>query len=163
MPKSYVKARLQAVKKLKQFLSKAFTYQVAVYTGGVSQLEWREGGQLLEPRYGLRATMLDNILYVTGGYPGSSLTSILSWEKRLQNDRKYAIFQNWLDTRPKMETHDPNVYPTILGGVSRGFWTPFLDQGARSAIILHLIPCAVVKAEDDLIYKLISSELTHST
>ena len=85
MPKSYVKARLQAVKKLKQFLSKAFTYQVAVYTGGVSQLEWREGGQLLEPRYGLRATMLDNILYVTGGWGGpgygsGSLTSILSWD-----------------------------------------------------------------------------------
>ena len=24
---------------------------------------------------------------------------------------KFAIFKNWLDTRPKMETHDPNVYP----------------------------------------------------
>ena len=48
------------------------------------------------------------------------------------------IFKNWLDTRPKMETHDPNVYPTILGGVSRGFWTPFLDRGARSAIFWHM-------------------------
>ena len=48
------------------------------------------------------------------------------------------IFKIWLDTRPKMETHDPNVYPTILGGVSRGFWTPFLDRGARSAIFWHL-------------------------
>ena len=48
------------------------------------------------------------------------------------------IFKNWLDTRPKMETHDPNVYPTILGGVSRGFWSPFLDWGARSAIFWHL-------------------------
>ena len=48
------------------------------------------------------------------------------------------IFENLLDTRPKMETHDPNVYPTILGGVSRGFWTPFLDWGARSAISWHL-------------------------
>ena len=47
---------------------------------------------------------------------------------------KFAIFKNWLDTRPKMETHDPNVYPTILGGVSRGFWNPFLGWGARSAI-----------------------------
>ena len=26
-----------------------------------------------------------------------------------------------------METHEPNVYPTILEGVSRGFWSPFLD------------------------------------
>ena len=54
--------------------------------------------------------------------------------KRLKNGSKNLIFKNWLDTRPKMETHDPNVYPTILGGVSRGFWTPFLNRGARSAI-----------------------------
>ena len=59
-------------------------------------------------------------------------------EKRVKNSRKYAIFKNWLDTRLKMETHDPNVYPTILGGVSRGFWSPFLDLGARSAIFWHL-------------------------
>ena len=32
-----------------------------------------------------------------------------------------------------METNEPNVYPTILGGVSRGFWSPFEDLGARSA------------------------------
>ena len=37
-----------------------------------------------------------------------------------------------------METHDPTVYPTILGGVSRGFWSPFLDRGAQSAIFWHL-------------------------
>ena len=48
------------------------------------------------------------------------------------------IFENWPDTRAKMETHDPNVYPTILGGVSRGFWTPFLNRVARSAIFWHL-------------------------
>ena len=36
-----------------------------------------------------------------------------------------------------METHEPNVYPTILGGVSRGFWTPFLNRVARSAIFWH--------------------------
>ena len=34
--------------------------------------------------------------------------------------------------------HDPNVYLTILGGVLRGFWTPFLDLGAGSAIFWHL-------------------------
>ena len=51
---------------------------------------------------------------------------------------KFAIFKNWLDTRPKMETHEPRVYPTILGGVSRGFWSPFEDLGARSAIFWHL-------------------------
>ena len=37
-----------------------------------------------------------------------------------------------------METHDSNVYPTILRGVLLGFWTPFLDLGARSAIFWHL-------------------------
>ena len=37
-----------------------------------------------------------------------------------------------------METHEPNVYPTILGGVSRGFWSPFLDLGIQSAIFWHL-------------------------
>ena len=38
----------------------------------------------------------------------------------------------------KMETHDPNVCPTILGGVSRGFWIPFLDWGARRVVFWHL-------------------------
>ena len=28
---------------------------------------------------------------------------------------------------------EPNVYPTILGGVSRGFWSPFEDSDAQSA------------------------------
>ena len=51
---------------------------------------------------------------------------------------KFAIFKIWLDTRPKMETHEPRVYPTILGGVSRGFWSPFEDLGARSAILWYL-------------------------
>ena len=37
-----------------------------------------------------------------------------------------------------METNEPNVYPTILGGVSRGFWSPFEDLGAQSAIFWHL-------------------------
>ena len=35
-----------------------------------------------------------------------------------------------------METHEPNVYPTILGGVSQGFRSPFLDRGALSAIFV---------------------------
>ena len=48
------------------------------------------------------------------------------------------IFKNWPDTRLKMETHDPNVYSTILRGVLQGFWTPFVDLGAQSAIFWHL-------------------------
>ena len=58
--------------------------------------------------------------------------------KELLAELKLAIFKIWLDTRPKMEMHDPNVYPTILGGVSRGFWSPFLYLGAQSAIFWHL-------------------------
>ena len=38
------------------------------------------------------------------------------------DELKFAIFKNWLDTRPKSEAHEPNVYPTILGGVSRGLY-----------------------------------------
>ena len=48
------------------------------------------------------------------------------------------IFKNWLDTRPEMKTRDPYVYPTILGGVSRGFWTSFVVPGAWSAIFWHV-------------------------
>ena len=59
-------------------------------------------------------------------------------KNRVKNGRIYTIFKNWIDTRPKMETNDPNVYPTILGGVSRGFWSLFLDWGARRAVFWHL-------------------------
>ena len=55
---------------------------MAVYSGG-SQLEWREvaGGQLPSPRYGLRASVVNKILFVTGGSNGfNDLTSILSWD-----------------------------------------------------------------------------------
>ena len=57
--------------------------------------------------------------------------------KEPPEELKLAIFKNWLDTRPKMEMHEPNVYPTILGGVLRGFWSPFEDLGARSAIFFR--------------------------
>ena len=54
---------------------------MAVYSGG-SQLEWREveGGQLPSPRSGLRATLVGDVLFLTGGYDGHYLTSILSWD-----------------------------------------------------------------------------------
>ena len=35
--------------------------------------------------------------------------------KRAPNGSKNMIFKNWFDSRLKVETHDPNVYPTILG------------------------------------------------
>merc|ERR1712037_854030 len=55
--------------------------EVAVYSSG-SQLEWREveGGQLPEPRWGLRATLVGEILFVSGGSNVNYLTSILSWD-----------------------------------------------------------------------------------
>ena len=59
---------------------------MAVYSSG-SQLEWREveGGELPSPRAGLRATLVGDLLFVTGGYDGGNLTSprltsILSWD-----------------------------------------------------------------------------------
>ena len=54
---------------------------MAVYSAG-SPLVWREveGGELSSPRNGLRATVVGDILYVSGGYDGYHyLTSVLSW------------------------------------------------------------------------------------
>ena len=58
--------------------------------------------------------------------------------KELLADLNLAIFKIWLDARLKMEMHDPNVYPTILGGVSWGFWGLLEALSARSAIFWHL-------------------------
>ena len=81
------KTRIDAQKLHQQcFLSlttDTFHNQVAVYTAGVSQLEWREveSGKLPSPRDGLRAAMVDDVLHVTGGSDGHMyLTSILSWD-----------------------------------------------------------------------------------
>ena len=57
---------------------------MAVYSAG-SPLVWREveGGELPSPRRGLRATVVGEILYVSGGYfyddGDNYLTSVLSW------------------------------------------------------------------------------------
>ena len=52
--------------------------------------------------------------------------------KELLADLNLAIFKNWLDTRPKIETHEPNVYSTILGGVLRARFLEFLLRFGRS-------------------------------
>ena len=56
--------------------------QVAVYSAG-SPLVWREveGGELPSPRNGLQATVVGDVLYLTGGEDSNrnSLTSVLSW------------------------------------------------------------------------------------
>merc|ERR1711971_506171 len=58
--------------------------EVATYSSGGRLEEWREveGGELPQPRYGLRATMGGDILFFTGGIDDGNnyLTSILSWD-----------------------------------------------------------------------------------
>jgi len=41
--------------------------EVAIYTDGSQTLEWRETGELPKARTGLRAALVDHILYVTAG------------------------------------------------------------------------------------------------
>ena len=56
--------------------------QVAVYSAG-SPLVWIEveGGELPTPRIDLRATVVNNVLYITGGSEEDKrLTSVLSWD-----------------------------------------------------------------------------------
>ena len=40
---------------------------------------WREAGHLPAPRFSLQAAKLGQVVYVSGGYGGSFLDSILSW------------------------------------------------------------------------------------
>ena len=61
--------------------------------------------------------------------------------KELLEDLKLSFFKNWLDTCPKKKINEPNVYPTFLGGVSRGFWTQFYDLGAQNATSLQWLSC----------------------
>ena len=53
---------------------------MAIYTAGVSQLEWRETGQLPTARGFLRAATVDNIIYVTGGLSYDFFKTVLSWD-----------------------------------------------------------------------------------
>lgn len=57
--------------------------EVATYSSGGQLEEWREveGGELPSTRTGLRATLVGDILFVTGGKDNSYyFTSILSWD-----------------------------------------------------------------------------------
>merc|ERR1711874_606747 len=55
--------------------------EIATYTSS-SALSWRivETGDLPSARQGLRAAVVENVLYVTGGDDGNDLTAILSWD-----------------------------------------------------------------------------------
>ena len=72
-------------------------------------------------------------------WPDASRFSILAFLEGKTAPKRWKIwvFQNWLDTRPKIKMQDPNVCSIILGGVSRRFWNPLLDLGARSALFWH--------------------------
>jgi len=57
--------------------------EVTTYSSGGQLEEWREveGGELPSPRVGLQATLVGDILFVTGGVDDNNvLTSILSWD-----------------------------------------------------------------------------------
>ena len=60
-----------------------FLPQIATYSSS-STLSWRivETGELPSPRKRLRAAVVENVLYVTGGddYSNQPITSILSWD-----------------------------------------------------------------------------------
>ena len=70
--------------------------QVAIYTGGGSQLEWREveTGNLPTARYGLRATVIENHIYVAGGSDSQDhyLTEILRWDPSTESWQKAGHF-----------------------------------------------------------------------
>ena len=55
--------------------------QIATYTSS-SSLSWRivETGDLPSARSGLRAAVVENVLFVSGGHDGDELTAILSWD-----------------------------------------------------------------------------------
>ena len=60
-----------------------------------------KSGQLPKPRRGLRATTVDNVIFVTGGLDHNSteLTSILSWDALAESwqsvgDLKVARYEN---------------------------------------------------------------------
>ena len=60
----------------------SFLPQIATYTSS-SALSWRivEIGDLPSGRQGLKAAVVENVLYVSGGFvSGNSLTAILSWD-----------------------------------------------------------------------------------
>ena len=56
------------------FLKSIFDTEKQVATYGY---QWGEVGSLPSPTYGLRASVIDNTLFVTGGF--NQLDSILSW------------------------------------------------------------------------------------
>ena len=69
----------------------ALNNQVTFYSSG-SELQWREleGGELPSARFGLRAALVGDLLYVFGGYedeednPERLISNILYWDQVAQ-------------------------------------------------------------------------------
>ena len=59
----------------------SFLPQIATYTSS-SALSWRivETGELPSGRNGLKAAVVENVLFVSGGMDSGNLTAILSWD-----------------------------------------------------------------------------------
>ena len=79
-------------------ITDTFHTQVATYTGG-SLLEWREveTGNLPSARWGLRAALVDNVIYVAGGYDefDNKLASILAWDSSTESWQHVGDLSEW--------------------------------------------------------------------
>ena len=73
------------------------TNQVAIYTGGGSQLEWRETGRLPTPRDYLKAAVVENQIYVTGGDDenGTSLTEIFTFDTFISSEGALYVMMTY--------------------------------------------------------------------
>merc|ERR1719341_2451040 len=71
--------------------------EVAINTGGGSQLEWRETGRLPTGRDQLRAAVIDNHIYVTGGQDDGYdyLTEILRWDPSSESWQQVGNLGQW--------------------------------------------------------------------
>merc|ERR1719341_1787164 len=71
--------------------------EVAINTGGGSQLEWRETGRLPTGRYQLRAAVIENHIYVTGGQGdyNNYLTEILRWDPSSESWQQVGNLGQW--------------------------------------------------------------------
>ena len=96
---------MQRKRRRRNLFTKSFhshTNQVAICTGGGSQLEWREveTGRLPTPRLELRAAVIENHIYVTGGEDddNNDLTEILRWDPSNESWQKagnLAVARSW--------------------------------------------------------------------
>ena len=75
---------------------------MAVYSSGSQEVEWREveGGELPRPMSSLRASLVDDVLFVTGGLDDHDnfIPLILSWDpvaESWQPGGSLAVARHW--------------------------------------------------------------------